>query len=460
MDRRSFIRKSALGYSGLMIGGLAINPLKSFSRPTDLKITDIRGCTIASNYDYPIIKIYTNQDIYGLGEVRDAGFLGQALMMKPYLIGKDPLDIEAILQSISHLTGHGRYGGGYSAVDIALMDIAGKALDMPCHRLLGGKLIDKIPVYADTYGSENKDAFARFMKKRLDMGFHHYKMDLRPRYLDGIEGAKSGGYPTEKGLQVWGEYVERIRDVIGYKVSLGADHFGPMNISSGIHLGEFMANSKYSLAYIEDVVSYRAFNSININKAITAGSPTPTLGFEDIFGFEGFRPFIEENAIDLIHPDLLTSGGMIETKKIADYAYQFGIRSMMHCAGSPIGTMAMVHTAATIRDFICLENHALEIPWWSDLVEGVEKPIIQSGFIKVPDKPGLGVVLNDEVARKYLREPEYLYKAGYFEPTPEFDQPLHWQEAIEKGIIGRWARMGPWWHEDENGDYGYIEEGR
>jgi len=132
---------------------------------------------------------------------------------------------------------------------------------------------------------------------------------------------------------------------------------------------------------------------------------------------------------------------------------------MMHCAGSPIGTMAMVHTAATIRDFICLENHALEIPWWADLVDGIEKPVIQEGHISIPEKPGLGVELNDEVAREYLREPEYLYKAGYFEPTPEFDKPLHWQEAIDKGIIGRWANMGPWWHIDENGDYSYTKGG-
>jgi len=173
MDRRSFIKNSALGYSGMVLGGLAINPLKAFSRPSDLRITDIRGCTIASNYDYPIIKIYTNQDIYGLGEVRDAGFLGQALMMKPYLIGKDPLDIETILHSISHLTGHGRFGGGYSAVDIALMDIAGKAMGWPCYKLLGGKLRDKIPVYADTFASESKDVFASFMKNRLDQGFLH-----------------------------------------------------------------------------------------------------------------------------------------------------------------------------------------------------------------------------------------------------------------------------------------------
>ena len=136
MDRKSFLKKSviggaALGYSGLVTEGSIVSPKDSSSRPSDLKITDIRGATLASIYDFPIIKIYTNQGIVGLGEVRDAGWIAQALMLKPYLIGKDPLDIETILLSIRHLTGPGRYAGGYAAVDIALMDIAGKALGVP-----------------------------------------------------------------------------------------------------------------------------------------------------------------------------------------------------------------------------------------------------------------------------------------------------------------------------------------
>ena len=158
-----------------------------------------------------------------------------------------------------------------------------------------------------------------------------------------------------------------------------------------------MSDSRFALAYIEDVVHYTSFNAINLNKAITSGSPVPTLGFEDIFGFEGFRPFIEHGAVSIIHPDMLTSGGMIETKKIADYARQFGVSTMMHCACSPVGTMAMVHTCATIREFISLENHALEMPWWQDLVTGIPKPIIQQGgVIRVPDSPGLGIELDED----------------------------------------------------------------
>ena len=154
MNRREFLKRSA-GFAGMTLAGLAINPAKTWSRPTKLKITDIRGCTVASNFDYPIIKIYTNQDVYGLGEVRDAGYLGQALILKPYLVGKDPLDIEGIMESLRPYSGNGRFGGGFSGVDMALFDIAGKVLGVPAYKILGEKVRDKIPVYGDTNANDD-----------------------------------------------------------------------------------------------------------------------------------------------------------------------------------------------------------------------------------------------------------------------------------------------------------------
>ncbi|MBN1359745.1 MAG: hypothetical protein JW993_04090 [Sedimentisphaerales bacterium] len=455
MDRRAFLKKSA-GFAGTVLGGLAINPARTYSRPSNLKITDIRGCTVASNYDYPIIKLYTNQDIYGLGEVRDMGFLGQALFLKPYLVGKDPLDIEGILESIRPYAGHGRAGGGFSAVDMALFDIAGKVLGVPAYKILGPKVRDKIPVYGDTDANEDPEVYARRAKIRVEKWkLKHLKMDLRPWLISNKEGAMAGGVPTEKGMEYWGEYVEAGRGAIGHGVSLGADHFGRMNVESGVLLGQAMAQPQRRLAYIEDVIGFRSRNAIEDMKKITDGSPTPTLGYEDLFGFEGFRPFINQGALDIIHCDLETSGGLLETKRIADYAYRYGIRTMFHHAGSPVGAMASVHCACTVRDFACMENHAMDIPWWEDLVTGVDKPLIQDGCYTVPEKPGLGVELNDDVVRQYLREPKYIYKAGYFEPTPEFDEPMDWDEAVKKRVLsnGPWYNHGgPWVHLDEEGN--------
>ena len=472
MDRKSFLQKSALGYSGLVASGLAINPMEQPSIPSDLKITDIRAVVLAANFDYSIIKIYTNQGVVGLGEVRDAGWPAQALIAKPFLIGKNPLDIENILKSISHLTGQGRFGGGYSAIDIALMDIAGKVLGVPCWQLLTinnanprgrrQKVHEQIPCYSDTIGTQNVQVYRERMQRRLDMGYQNFKMDLYLSLFRGIEGCVLtdstnvvGNVVTEKGLQVWGEHVLRIRDLIGYKVKLGADHFGRIDAKSGIALGNFMADSQYSLAYIEDVVDFFLPNAVNLNRQITAGSQTPTLGFEDIFGFETFKSYIEQGAMAIIHPDPLTAGGMIESKKIAEYAALYGIPTMFHNAGSPVGTMAMVHTAATITPFISLENHFLEMPWWEDIITGIEKPILRKGgVINVPDTPGLGIELNEEVIKEHIREASFLpYNPGFFEPTPMFDRPISMREALMKGIIGDFKVGGPWWHINDDGVY-------
>jgi L-alanine-DL-glutamate epimerase-like enolase superfamily enzyme len=446
----------AMGYSGMVMDKSFTNPRDAYSRPSDLKITDIRGATLAAIYDFPIIKLYTNQGIVGLGEVRDAGWIAQALMLKPYLIGKDPLDIETILMSIRHLTGPARYAGGYAAVDIALMDIAGKALGVPCWKLLGDKVRDKVEIYADCPTVLREENLKLMMKRRFDLGLKHYKIDLTPALIKGVEGAIVNNVPSLKGLEIWGEHVKVARDIIGYKSKLGADHFGNMTVESGIELGNFMADPKFALAYIEDVIHFTSLNAVNLNRKITAGSKTPTLNGEDIFGLENFKPWIEQNTVDIIHPDLLTSGGMIETKKIADYAYQFGIKVMMHCASSPIGVMANVHTAATIKEFISLESHTIEMPWVNDLVEGIPKPIIQNGEILVPESPGLGIEFIDEVAEKYLREPKYLaYKSGLFNPTPEFDKKMTMMEAKEKKLIGDYHQSGgPWWHINDEGVYG------
>jgi L-alanine-DL-glutamate epimerase-like enolase superfamily enzyme len=460
MNRREFLKHSA-GFAGLAMTGLAINPATTWSRPTRLRITDIRGCTVASNYDYPLIKIYTNQDVYGLGEVRDAGHLGQALILKPYLVGKDPLDIEGIMESLRPYSGHGRFGGGFSGVDMALFDIAGKVLGVPAYKILGEKVRDKIPIYGDTNASQDPAVFARRAKIRVETWkLRHLKMDLVPRLIQGKPGAFENRIPTEKGLEYWGEYVEVVRDAIGYDVSLGADHFGRMTVDSGIRLGEAMAKPRRKLAYIEDVIPYRAPKAIEMMAEITARSPTPTLGYEDLFGLDGFRPFITEGAVSMIHPDMETSGGLLETKRIADCAYRYGIRTMFHHAGSPVGAMASVHCACTLRNFVCMENHAMDLPWWQDLVTGPAKPLIQDGHYTVPEGPGLGVELNDEVVRKYLREPKYLVKAGYFEPTPEFDEPIAWEDALKKRIIGGYTVHGPWVHLDEEGNLVNTADGR
>jgi L-alanine-DL-glutamate epimerase-like enolase superfamily enzyme len=155
-------------------------------------------------------------------------------------------------------------------------------------------------------------------------------------------------------------------------------------------------------------------------KRITGAIDLPTCTGEDIYLKEGFFELCRNHAVDVIHPDLATSGGILETKKIGDMAEEFGVPMAMHFAGTPISFMANVHCAAATQNFLALEHHSVDIPWWEDLVDGIPKPIVQDGFVTVPDAPGLGVTLNDDVAKAHLAEP------GYFELAPEWDAEKSW----------------------------------
>ncbi|MCL6544070.1 MAG: mandelate racemase/muconate lactonizing enzyme family protein [Bryobacteraceae bacterium] len=415
--------------------------VNKYSAPSQLKITDMRAIRIASNFDYPIIRIDTNQGVYGLGEVRDAGNEGTALILKPHLVGRNPLQIEPILDSIRNFANQRRMGGGYSAVDIALHDIAGKVYGVPCWRLIGSKYRDRVRIYCDTDQTADPKVFAARLLRRKKMGYTFFKMDLGTSLVRHIPGAvNSRGVATTKGLQHLCEYLVAVKDAIGWDQPLAADHFGPLDVNDSIRYAR--AFEPYDLAWMEDPLQVGTLGrgdspkNWQAYKEICEATTTVINTGESLFGLEeGFRPFIENRAVDMIHPDPLTSGAIRETKRIADYASMFGIPTAVHFAGSPVGCMASVHMIATIKDFVAMENHAVDIPWWDDLVTGLPKPIVQNGYITVPDKPGLGVELNEEVCKQHLRVP------GWFEPTPQFD----------RYIVDEFRRGGPYPHLDAEG---------
>ncbi|MEK7409728.1 MAG: mandelate racemase/muconate lactonizing enzyme family protein [Acidobacteriota bacterium] len=413
-----------------------------YSAPSNLKITDMRSVLIASNYDYPIIRIDTNQGVYGLGEVRDAGREGTALVLKPHLIGRNPLTIEPILDSLRNFANHQRMGGGFSAVDMALHDIAGKVYGVPAWRLIGSKYRDRIRIYCDTTESRDPKVYAERFKQRKAQGFTFFKMDLGTQMVANRPGAVNDrATATEKGLEYLCEYIQAVRDAIGWEAPLGADHFGRLTVNDSIRYAR--AFEKYNLAWAEDMIQVGhlgpggdAPKDWRGYKELIEATTTPIATGESLFGLEeGFKDFIDHRAIDIVHPDPLTSGGIRETKRIADYASMHGIQTAVHFAGSPVGCMACVHMAATFKDMLSMENHAVDIPWWGDLVTGPSKPIVNQGYITVPDTPGLGVELNEQVVKEHIR------KGGYFEPTPQYDDP----------ILDRFRRGGPYPHLDEHG---------
>ena len=215
---------------------------------------------------------------------------------------------------------------------------------------------------------------------------------------------------TEKGIDTMLQYVATIREQVGMEVPLSADHFGHIGVNSCIRLGK--ALEKYNMAWLEDMIPWR---NTELLKKISDAVNIPLATGEDIYLKEGFEELAKNHAVDILHPDLATSGGILETKKIGDMAQKYGLPMAMHFAGSPVSCMANVHCAAATENFLVLENHSVDVPWWSDLVEGVEKPIVNQGFVTVAEKAGLGITLNDDVMKQHLLEP------GYFEPTPQWN---------------------------------------
>ena len=417
------------------------------SVPSDLKITDMRITVIGEGgWRWPIIKIYTNQDIYGLGEVRDGASARYALSLKSKILGQNPCNIDKIFQKLKQFGGHGRLAGGVCGIEMALCDLAGKAYGIPAYMLAGGKYRENIKVYADTPLKKDPEEMGNSLKERMKNGFEFLKMDIglwiAAEHKNGVINKKfieesndvmhpfTGIQVTDYGISKMEEYVKTVRDIIGYEIPLASDHFGHMGVENAIRIGK--ALDKFTLAWYEDMIPWQLVDQW---KMLKSRVDTPVATGEDIYCKEGFEPLVEAKAISVAHPDLATSGGILETKRIADYCREAGIPVALHQAGSPVVAMANVHCAASIDNFIALEMHSVDNPWWNDLVNlvGQDGPMIKNGFIKVTDAPGLGIELNDEVIKEHLAESSQgvhgadtkfsIYPKGFFQDTSDWDKP-------------------------------------
>jgi L-alanine-DL-glutamate epimerase-like enolase superfamily enzyme len=417
--------------------------VRRYSRPSDLEITDMRIAEVTDvMFRTPILRIYTNQGIVGHGDVRDGADPRYALMLKSRLLGRNPTNVEQLFKRVQQFGDHGRQGGGVSAVEMALWDLAGKAYGVPVYQLLGGKYRDRVRVYCDTQESEDPQEYARRMQKRVDRGYTALKMDIGIDLVEDMPGAvvnRPGGnlqpwehehvgydwtnHPftrvqvTDRGIDALMEYLDVMRSQIGYEYPLGTDHWGHFGVNEAIKLAQ--AAEPYTLAYMEDLIPWFYVDQW---KQITESTTTPTVTGEDIYRLEGgFKELIDEHAVDIVHPDPNTAGGILETKRIGDYAAKNGIGFMHHHAAGPVSFLGCVHSAAATEHFMWLEHHAVDSEDWEDLVTGIDKPIVEDGFVTVPEQPGIGVELNEDLVEEYLVEDGEL-----FAPTPEWNESNSW----------------------------------
>lgn len=480
-DRRNFLKKAALG--GIAIGGLihlstedlvaqTTQKVSRASSPSDLRITDLRVAQKGyGGFPTRIIKIYTNQGITGIGDIRDGTDQRFALFLKSKIVGLNPCNVEMIFKVIKQFGYHGRQGGGVSAVEMACWDLAGKAYGVPVWALLGGRYRDKMRLYADTPGgSDEADQRAR-LKDRLEVqGFTWLKMDQSlqglaargeadllvnnkfwgfgaPRQAPAAGAAGAGQRPagpppvpqasieqymgysntehpftqmqiTDKGIQTMADMVGRVREMVGTEIPISSDHYGYMDENQFIRLGR--AVEKYRMAWLEDTVPWFYHDRL---KALKEAIETPICTGEDIYMLGGmlggFKALIDAQCVDIIHPDLVSAGGILETKKIGDYAEEIGIPMAMHHNSSPVAFMANVHCAAATENALVLEFHGGDITetWTNVVIKTDGVPLMTKGFGNVPlTAPGLGIEVNEEYLLSTMPKGSKI-----FEPTPEWD---------------------------------------
>ena len=406
-------RRDLLAAGGLAAAGAAL-PRVLQAAPggaTELgrvKIVDVTTASIKQTYyDAHLVKIVTNRGVYGLGEAYNrAGIVSHIHEIKRQIIGQDPLQVDVLYQrlldwGVSQGARFGTLSGAISGIETALWDLAGKILNVPVYTLLGGKFRDKVLVYHDTGSPDTTDPgpWVEEMVRSRDLGFRAIKVDLNP-----FGGEKWNRALSSEDRRAWVKILEAIRAELGPDFPLGVDLHWKINPHEALLFLKMVEH--LDLWFLEDPIPPDNAETL---AHITEATDVPIATGENLYTRQTFKPFIERRACDIIQPDMQKCGGLLEMKKIADWADLYYMNMLCHNMCTPVGTFASAHACLAIRSFVALETDSIELPYWQDIILH-DGPIYRDGYLQVPDKPGLGIELNEEVCRAHLAE-----GSGFFE---------------------------------------------
>lgn len=417
-----------------------------------MRITIIQTAVIEANYDWTIIKVITDNGLVGWGEAFFAPGLSASIAeFNEFLVGEDPRDVDRLCRLMRTALGAaGTSGMGYhaiSGIETALWDLVGKDTNLPVYQFLGGKYRDRVRIYADCHAGKGLDSLSPVLMPRTPawMGerkkSRSRKTELSPKYHGGqksqahkihardyarrAQEMKRRGFtalkfdvdvPTEYSLDdfnrtltrreidVMTNLVATLRKALGKGVDLAIDCHWNYGVNDAIKLAR--ACEPYDLLWLEDPVPPENTDAM---RRVTAATTTPIATGENHYQRHHFRELLEREAVDILAPDFQKVGGLLEGRRIADMAEVHYLAVAPHNISSPIGTMASVHLCAAIPNFLALEWHAASVPFFDDLIEGRGAPLIKDGYIAVPDKPGLGIELDEGVAYKYRKRGETFF---------------------------------------------------
>jgi L-alanine-DL-glutamate epimerase-like enolase superfamily enzyme len=388
-----------------------------------LKITDLKCAVIGEN---PIVRIVTDQGIDGYGEIENTKpyLKPQVLYYRDAILGEDPTDVERVMRRIRRRGAFKPWGSAVSAIEMALWDVAGKSANLPLHKLLGGKVRDKVRCYnggirfpmqghEPQHYAENmqkmREAKEGFTLIKQGIGFHSQMPSHIDRFFygDAAKGGHGGnrGLLSEKALNRMVRCVEAMKDVLKDDVALALDCGPGWMIGDAIRFAK--AIEPFNVAWIEDILTgdYVPYVNAQWYRELTTQTSTPTHTGEQIYLRQNFKDLIEHEAVRVVGPDPADVGGLAELKWIAEYADLHGILMAPHGVFDGVfGLAGLVQTCAAMPDnYVAFEYPVARPDWWYQIVDGLPDPIVEQGFIKVWDRPGLGVTFNVAAAKKHLQ---------------------------------------------------------
>ncbi|GAB3031888.1 mandelate racemase/muconate lactonizing enzyme family protein [Natronobiforma cellulositropha] len=377
--------------------------------PRNVEITDVQTTMVDGNYPWILVRVYTDAGIVGDGECYWGG--GDTAIierMAPFIIGENPLDIDRLYEHlIQKMSGEGSISGktisAISGIEIALHDIAGKLLEIPAYQLVGGKYRDDVRIYCDLHTEDEANPVACADEgERVveELGYDAIKFDLD--VPSGHEKDRANRHLRGPEIDHKVEIVKQVTERVGDRADVAFDCHWSFSAGSAKRLAREL--EEYDVWWLEDPVPPE---NHDVQREVTQSTVTPIATGENVYRTHGQRRLLENQAVDIIAPDLPRVGGIRETVKIANLADLYYVPVAMHNVASPIGTMASAQAACAIPNSLAVEYHSYQLGWWEDLVE--EDDLIVDGRMKVPEKPGLGLTLDLDAVEEHMCEGEEVF---------------------------------------------------